>query len=249
MNTRADRQPTHLLHTPDTFVRTPMPSLGLPHGGGGTAIVHASPALGAGFLMYTAELDPGGTLPPTTNQRFLYILTGSATIAWDATIHLLPPDTCAYTPAGQVHTFAATTAVTALVIEKAYEHLPRFVPGPFVQREPTAPATPLNRPDGTPDHNLIVRTLFPPGIAWDFAVNTMTFAPGTALSQVEIHYMEHGLLMLAGSGPYRLGDQTYQIQAGDVIWMAPYCPQWFQADPSAPAKYLIYKNFNRMPAL
>ena len=249
MNTRADRQPTHLLHTPDTFVRTPMPSLGLPHGGGGTAIVHASPALGAGFLMYTAELDPGATLPPTNHQRFIYLLTGIATIDFNATTHSLTPDTCAYTPAGTPSTFSATTAVSALVIEKSYEPLPRLFAIPFVLAEAAAPATPLNRPDGSQDPNLIVRTLFPPGLAWDFAVNTMTYAPGAALSQVEIHYMEHGLLMLAGSGPYLLGEKTYQAQTGDVIWMAPYCPQWFQASPDAPAKYLIYKNFNRMPML
>ena len=52
----------------------------------------------------------------------------------------------------------------------------------------------------------------------------MTYQPGAALSQVEIHYMEHGLLMLKGGGIYRLGDQWYPMQAGDFIWMAPFCP-------------------------
>ena len=42
--------------------------------------------------------------------------------------------------------------------------------------------------------------------AYDFAVNTMTYDPGAALSMVEIHVMEHGLLMLEGGGIYRLGD-------------------------------------------
>jgi (S)-ureidoglycine aminohydrolase len=99
------------------------------------------------------------------------------------------------------------------------------------------------------DPDLIVRSLLPANFAFDFAVNTMTYAPGAALSQVEIHVMEHGLLMLAGSGPYLLGETTYQVEAGDFIWMAPYCPQWFKADESGEAKYLIYKDFNRMPAL
>ena len=34
----------------------------------------------------------------------------------------------------------------------------------------------------------------------------MTYDPGAALSMVEIHVMEHGLLMLEGGGIYRLGD-------------------------------------------
>ena len=69
----------------------------------------------------------------------------------------------------------------------------------------------------------------PDGPAYDFAVNTMTYDPGAALSMVEIHVMEHGLLMLEGGGIYRLGDSWYPVEAGDFIWMAPYCPQWFGA--------------------
>jgi len=57
--------------------------------------------------------------------------------------------------------------------------------------------------------------------------------------------MEHGLLMLAGGGIYRLGDHWYSVTAGDFIWMAPYCPQWFGAIGKTPAKYLIYKDWNR----
>ena len=61
----------------------------------------------------------------------------------------------------------------------------------------------------------------PDGPAYDFAVNTMTYDPGAALSMVEIHVMEHGLLMLEGGGIYRLGDSWYPVEAGDFIWMAP----------------------------
>ena len=63
----------------------------------------------------------------------------------------------------------------------------------------------------------------------------------------EIHYMEHGLLMLEGGGIYRLGEHWYPVTAGDFIWMAPYCPQWFGALGKTPAKYLIYKDWNRYP--
>jgi len=73
----------------------------------------------------------------------------------------------------------------------------------------------------------------------------MTFQPGASLPRVEAHVMEHGLLMLAGGGIYRLGDRWYPVMAGDFIWMAPYCPQWFGAIGKTPAKYLIYKDWNR----
>ncbi len=57
--------------------------------------------------------------------------------------------------------------------------------------------------------------------------------------------MEHGLLMLSGQGVYRLDDSWYCVTAGDAIWMAPYCPQWFVAMGKAPARYLYYKDVNR----
>ena len=75
----------------------------------------------------------------------------------------------------------------------------------------------------------------------------MTYQPGASLPGVEIHVMEHGLLMLAGGGIYRLGQHWYPVQAGDFIWMAPFCPQWFGAIGKQPAKYLIYKDWDRYP--
>jgi (S)-ureidoglycine aminohydrolase len=59
--------------------------------------------------------------------------------------------------------------------------------------------------------------------------------------------MEHGLLMLEGGGIYRLGSEWYEVKAGDFIWMDRYCPQWFGAIGKQPAKYLIYKDWDRYP--
>ena len=52
---------------------------------------------------------------------------------------------------------------------------------------------------------------------------------------------------------FRVISATHQnlhdkVAAGDVIWMAPYCPQWFVAMGKTPARYLYYKDVNR-PAL
>ncbi len=95
------------------------------------------------------------------------------------------------------------------------------------------------------DPGLQVRALLPADPAFDMAVNTMTFEPGASLPVVECHVMEHGLLMLDGGGVYRLGERWYPVCAGDFIWMAPYCPQWFGALGKTPARYLIYKDWNR----
>ena len=95
------------------------------------------------------------------------------------------------------------------------------------------------------DDAVEVRSLLPDDPAFDFAVNTMTYQPGACLPMVEVHVMEHGLLMLEGQGVYRLADAWYPVQQGDVIWMASYCPQWFVAMGKGPARYLYYKDVNR----
>jgi (S)-ureidoglycine aminohydrolase len=97
------------------------------------------------------------------------------------------------------------------------------------------------------DPDLEVKRLLPDEMSFDFAVNTMVYQPGAALSMVEMHVMEHGLIMLEGGGIYRLGDSWYPVTAGDFIWMGPWCPQWFGAIGKVPAKYLIYKDWNRHP--
>ena len=90
--------------------------------------------------------------------------------------------------------------------------------------------------------------LLPEDLSFDLAVNIFTYQPGATLPFVETHIMEHGLLMLSGQGIYRLDADWHPVKAGDVIWMAPYCPQWFVAMGPTPASYIYYKDVNRAPA-
>jgi (S)-ureidoglycine aminohydrolase len=236
--TRSSLRQDHLLQTPDTFVRIPLP--------GATEvefIVHAGPQLGAGFSQMTAEFSAGGTLPPAPAQRFLYVLTGEVAVVLGEQKHLLGPGGYVYLPAATEHTVTAMTTAKAAVVEKHYEPLSNTsLPSVVVGHESSVSAIAL-----LGDESLRVRSLLPDNDAYDFAVNTMTYDPGAALSMVEIHVMEHGLLMLEGGGIYRLGDSWYPVEAGDFIWMAPYCPQWFGAIGKKPAKYLIYKDWRRHP--
>ena len=230
--TRSASRSNHLLLTPDSFVRAPRPGMT-----NAMAIVHVAPAVGARFTQYTAEFDPGGGLGPADGQRFLYVLDGEVRVDGRA----LGPDGYAYIPAGCDTPVSATGPARAAVIEKPYNPIAGVHPPALLTADERAiPGTPLNN-----DPGLIVRPLLPEHPAFDFAVNTMEYQPGAALPLVEIHVMEHGLMMLEGGGIYRLGDSWYPVTAGDFIWMAPYCPQWFGALGKAPAKYLIYKDWNR----
>jgi (S)-ureidoglycine aminohydrolase len=236
--TRSSQQQNHLLLTPDTFVRTPLPGMKAC-----TAVVHAGPAMGARFAQYTAEFEAGGELGATHAQRFLFVLDGKLHVEVDGRKMELGPHGFAYLPEGAAHRVTATKTSRAAVFEKSYVTLAGFdSPGEIFSNEDSVSSHALND-----DPDLQVKCLLPDTMQFDFAVNTMVYQPGAALSMVEMHVMEHGLLMLEGGGIYRLGDAWYPVTAGDFIWMGPWCPQWFGAIGKVPAKYLIYKDWNRHP--
>jgi (S)-ureidoglycine aminohydrolase len=236
--TRSSHQLNHLLLTADTFVRTTLPGMK-----GCFAVVHAGPAMGAKFTQYTAEFEAGGELGSTPAQRFIFVMEGGVALDVEGKRRDLEVRGYAYLPEGLQHRVVATKASRVAVIEKPYRALasverPRLI----LSSENAVSSHPLED-----DPDLQVKCLLPDEMSFDFAVNTMVYQPGAALSMVEMHVMEHGLIMLEGGGIYRLGDSWYPVTAGDFIWMGPWCPQWFGALGKVPAKYLIYKDWNRHP--
>jgi (S)-ureidoglycine aminohydrolase len=236
--TRSSLKHDHLLQTPDTFVRIPLPGAT-----GVDFIVHAGPQLGANFTQMTAEFSAGGTLAASPGQLFVYVLEGELDLVIAGDRHPFGPGGFAYLPAGVDHSLTAMGATRAVLIEKIYTPIADGpAPAIVISNESSIAEIPLMG-----DSSLRVRSLMPNTDEYDFAVNTMTYDPGAGLTMVEVHVMEHGLLMLEGGGIYRLGDSWYPVEAGDFIWMAPYCPQWFGAMGQKPAKYLIYKDWRRHP--
>jgi (S)-ureidoglycine aminohydrolase len=220
-----------------------------------TAVVHAGPALGARFTQYTAEFETGGKLGDTSAQRFLYVIEGAITVELNGgskseskrqlktKVSKLVRGGYAYIPEGVSHRVKAAEISRVAVIEKSYQALNSVEPPcVIISAEDAVESHALND-----DPDLQVKCLLPDEMSFDFAVNTMVYQPGAALSMVEMHVMEHGLIMLEGGGIYRLGDSWYPVTAGDFIWMGPWCPQWFGAIGKVPAKYLIYKDWNRHP--
>ena len=234
--TRSSQQANHVLLTPDTFVRTQLPGMKQC-----AAVVHVGSALGAKFTEYTAEFESGGELGTTSAQRFLYVMDGEIFVSLNKKRSSLVARGYAYIPEGMAHQVTAAKASRVVVIEKRYIKLESVeTPRAIISSEDAVSSHALND-----DPDLQVKCLLPDEMSFDFAVNSMVYQPGAGLSQVEMHVMEHGLVMLEGGGIYRLGECWYTVTAGDFIWMAPWCPQWFGAIGKVPAKYLVYKDWNR----
>ncbi len=205
-----------------------------------------SPAMGARFcqLLITLERDGKGAGNTGLNEYFIYVLNGNASAVLGDKRHRLEAGSYIYVPAGEDMQIESSAAGTQLWIFQK-EYLPMRgtrKPAAFVRHEREIKGQPFL---GNEDARLQV--LLPDEPAFDMAVNIFTYQSGATLPFVETHIMEHGLVMLAGQGIYRLDADWHPVKAGDVIWMAPYCPQWFVAMGKTPASYIYYKDVNREP--
>ena len=240
-HTRSHTSRDHALITPDTHVESPL--LGWERS---SAVRHIAPELGARFTQYTALMEPGAqSAPPRSGiERFFYVADGTVLLTLDEPQHFVAGH-YAYLPPDVSHSVRvpddAPESARLVVFEKQYaplEDAPR--PEPVFGHERDVLGEPFQG-----DHNALLQTFLPITPSYDMAVNLFSFQPGANLPQVEVHVMEHGLIFLDGAGVYRLGDQWHLVQAGDVIWMASFCPQWFVAMGNKPARYLYYKDVHR----
>ena len=239
--TRTVVKQRYALLSPDSFVPSALP-------GWQKAVCNVliSPAMGARFSQVLATLENEGQCLGNTgaNQYFVYVVQGKASILHEERRHRLEPGSYVYLPPGKdVQIQSSVDGTKLLVFQKEYE-LMHGVPKPtgFVAHEREIKGEPFL---GNEDARLQV--LLPDQPAFDMAINIFTYQPGATLPFVESHIMEHGLMMLKGQGVYRLDADWHPVQAGDVIWMAPYCPQWFVAMGKTPTSYIYYKDINRDP--
>jgi (S)-ureidoglycine aminohydrolase len=205
----------------------------------------AAPALGAQFAEYLIDLQPqkGAAISPDIQpaQTFGYVLSGAAKITIEGDTQALTTGSFFYLPEKIGYQFRASEPTRMLLLRKRYEALKRpGPPDPFVGHDSKVAAEPF-----LGNEHARLQCLLPDAIAFDFAMNVFTFDPGHCLPYVETHVMEHGLFFMQGKGVYYLGEEWMEVEAGDFIWMGPYCPQSFYATGPAPAKYIYYKNVNR----
>jgi (S)-ureidoglycine aminohydrolase len=240
-STRSVIRSRYSLLTPSGFVPSSLP-------GWEKAVCNVviSPGMGAGFCQILATLQTDGQCLGNTgtNQYVVYVIEGNASMVLDDKRHRLDAGGFVYLPPGKDMQLKSGSAATrVLIFQKQYEPMPGIPrPAAIIGHEREVKGQPF-----LGDTHARLQVLLPDHPSFDLAVNIFTYQPGATLPFVETHIMEHGLLMLRGQGIYRLDDDWHPVQAGDVIWMAPYCPQWFVATGKTPASYIYYKDVNRDP--
>lgn len=214
----------------------------LPGWTGCTSYVLLSSALGARLVQVLIEVsgDGRGLIQTGADEWFIYLVRGSGTLNGGS----LASGGFGYVPPGASLDFASQSHDTQLLVfRKTYEPLAGAAPPVFL----TGHEDDITDAPFLGDPRARLKTLLPDTLSADMAVNIFTYEPGATLPFVETHVMEHGMLFLSGSGVYRLDEDWHPVMAGDALWIAPYCPQWFIAAGPDPARYIYYKDVNRTP--
>ena len=235
--TRNVIKPSYALITPDGHVASVLPGWI-----NCTVNVLISAELGAGLLQFLFSFDAksAGIGETGSDEWFLYVITGKIKVngvtLTQGGFAFLPPQT-------KYDIRGAAKATKLLAFKKTFAPLAGQAPLKFFTgNEKNISETPF-----LGDKHARLKILIPDTLATDMAVNIFTYDPGATLPFVETHVMEHGMLFLNGGGVYRLDADWHPVTAGDAIWIAPYCPQWFIAAGPAPARYIYYKDVNREP--
>ncbi len=237
--TRTRIAPRHALIAPDGHVKSSIPGVI-----GAAAVVLINEAMGARFaqLLLTFEAEGRAEAPGNALETCGYFETGGGTVTISALKQKCTAGGFFFAPAGEPWSITSPAKGTRVTLFQK-----KFVPLPGTA-DPQAIIGDAGKVKGQPflgDPDARLQVLLPDEAGFDLAMNIFTYQPGATLPFVETHVMEHGLLMLRGQGVYRLEDSWYPVAAGDVIWMASYCPQWFVAMGKEPASYLYYKDVNR----
>jgi (S)-ureidoglycine aminohydrolase len=241
-HTRSVVRSHYALLDPSGFVASPVPEWQ-----NARAHIVISPALGARFAQTHLHFEGnGGGSGLTEEEEFCaYIVAGSGSAIVDEEKEKLRSGSFVYVSPATHWKIQVNRGSELVLFSKHYEPAGGTAPPPSrIGHESDAEALPF-----LGDPNARLQVLLPDVPEFDMAVNIFTYDPGATLPMVETHIMEHGLVMLRGQGIYRLGDDWHPVRAGDVIWMRPYCPQWFVAMGKEPARYLYYKDVNRPAGL
>lgn len=205
------------------------------------------------FAQLIVEIGPGGGAERPEQELavegVIFVTAGELTLTIEGETHVLEPGGYAYLAPGTPWSVANEGAEFTSFhwIRKEYEPVDDVaLPASFVTSDAEVEPQPMPDTDGA---WATTRFVDPDDLAHDLHVNIVTFQPGGKIPFAETHVMEHGILVLEGTGVYRLNGDWVEVEAGDFLWLRAFCPQACYAGGPGPFRYLLYKDVNRQVRL
>lgn len=223
----------------------------LPHFEGTTLSIIASPKLGASFVEYLVEFEPGGG-----NRRgfggdgvetFVYVISGELEINVEKEIYVLEEQGYLFCPPSKsiIMTNKSDSPVKLVLYKQ------RYIPAEGVN-EPwlicdNVKNLPVVNYSDMEDVTLV--DFLPTSVEFDMNFHILTFQPGGSHPFIETHVQEHGAYLLSGEGMYNLDNDWISVKKGDFIWMGPFVHQATYAVGMDPLSYVYSKDCNRDPEI
>lgn len=206
----------------------------------------ASPKMGASFVQYIVEAEPGAvSLAPlageTGIESFLYIIEGSMQCQAAGQEYALTAGGYLFTPAdsGGVQ-FSCTGKTRFLFYKQRYIPLEGTAAYPYTGNVQQMPYLPYDGMD-----NVFIKDLLPKELGFDMNMHILSFLPGGCHGFVETHVQEHGAYILSGEGMYIMENTWMPIKKDDFMWFGPYVPQGAYGVGREPFAYIYSKDCNR----
>ena len=187
----------------------------------------ASPKMGAGFVEYVAELQPGGgAAKPWAAQEgiesFVYVISGTVGASAGGETKVLSDGGYVYSTPGTGISFVNTGSVAAKIL--MYKQ--RYVP-----LEGYSPETVWGNTNDIPFRiyddmeNVMIKDLLPSAPGFDMNMHILAFEPGGCHPFAETHVQEHGAYVLGGEGMYFMDDRWFGVKKDDFLWFGAYVAQ------------------------
>ncbi|MGB6681379.1 MAG: (S)-ureidoglycine aminohydrolase [Candidatus Bathyarchaeia archaeon] len=218
----------------------------LPHWENTYADVLTSPERGANFVQMELVIEPGGGSTQFVNsglEHFLYVVYGNNLLTFsDRKTHIFDQSSYVWLPPNEAFSLKNIGDSNSRIIwlRKRYIRVDGF----------SIPERVMGIVDDLPFRTMdthLERLLIPYDLnkAFDLSLKILYFEPGNYFSFVESHVQEHGLVMLEGTALYYINGNFHEVEAGDFIYMSPWCLQFMYATGWKRSSYLLYKDFNR----
>lgn len=207
----------------------------------------ASPKMGASFVEYIVNAQPGGG---TTSafaaeagiESFVFCISGNLDITIDGTRYLLTDGGYAYSPAGTGISFKNTTDSNTQFLLYKQKYIPV---NERVTKVITGNVNDIEYRIYEDMENVLIKDLLPTDLAFDMNMHVLSFKPGGCHPFVETHVQEHGAYVLSGEGVYLLDDEWRGIKKDDFIWFGPYVAQASYGIGREDFTYIYSKDCNR----
>ena len=215
-----------------------------------TSIV-ASPKMGASFVMYICDVQPGGgTIGSFGNaqgeEAFLYVISGAVKASGEGREFSLAAGGYLFTPpsAGLQFKNESSEAAKVLLYKQLYVPCEGFFPYLY-----SGNVNDISYRDYEDMANVHIKDLLPVELNFDMNMHILSFDPGGCHPIVETHVQEHGMYILQGEGMYLMDDVWMGIKKDDFIWFGAYAAQCAYGVGTEPFTYIYRKECNRVVVL